>query len=126
SYPGIPAFFQGEFAFLFLARRGGGTHGIDAAIHAYVADLHFVRDAAEGDDGPVLKFKRRDDAQLLHRPRQVADHEAASGAPERFAFRQAANVAQAFGHDAQAWVKYQCTSASLNRKSGKSPREVDE
>jgi hypothetical protein len=27
---------------------------------------------------------------------------------ERFAFRQAANVAQAFGHDAQAWVKYQC------------------
>ena len=39
-------------------------------------------DAAEGGDGPVLKFKRRDDAQLLHRPRQVADDEAASGAPE--------------------------------------------
>ena len=56
--------------------------------------------AAEGDDGPVLKFKWRDDAQLLHRPRQVADDEAASGAPERFAFRQRANVAQAFGHDA--------------------------
>jgi len=34
--------------------------GEDAAIHAHVADLHFVRDAAEGDDGPVLKFKRRD------------------------------------------------------------------
>ena len=48
---------------------------------AHVADLHLVRDAAEGDDGPVLKFKRRDDAQLLHRPRQVADDEAASGAP---------------------------------------------
>ena len=32
--------------------------GIDAAIHAHVADLHLVRDAAEGDDGPVLKFKR--------------------------------------------------------------------
>jgi hypothetical protein len=28
----------------------------DAANHAHVADLHFVRDAAEGDDGPVLKF----------------------------------------------------------------------
>jgi hypothetical protein len=28
------------------------------------------------------------------------DDEAASGAPERFAFRQRANVAQAFGHDA--------------------------
>ena len=56
--------------------------------------------ATEGDDGPVLKFKRRDDAQLLHRPRQVADDEAASGAPERFAFGQRANVAQAFGHDA--------------------------
>jgi hypothetical protein len=39
---------------------------------------------------------------------QVADDEAASGAPERFAFRQRANVAQAFGHDAQAWAKYQC------------------
>jgi hypothetical protein len=26
---------------------------------AHVAHLHFVRDAAEGDDGPVLKFKRR-------------------------------------------------------------------
>jgi hypothetical protein len=62
--------------------------------------LHLVGDAAEGDDGPVLKFKRRDDAQLLHRPRQVADDEAASGTPEWFAFRQGANVAQAFGHDA--------------------------
>ena len=29
-----------------------------------------------------------------------AHDEAASGAPERFAFRQRANVAQAFGHDA--------------------------
>ena len=27
-----------------------------------------------------------------------------------FAFRQTANVAQAFGHDAQAWAKYQCQS----------------
>ena len=42
--------------------------------------------------------------------RQVADDAAASGAPERFAFRQRANVAQAFGHDAQAWAKYQCPS----------------
>ena len=41
---------------------------------------------------------------------QVADDEAASGAPERFAFRQGANVAQAFGHDALAWAKYQCPS----------------
>src|ERR1017187_136966 len=64
----------------------------------HVADLHLVREAAKGDD-----------AQLLHRPRQVADDEAASGAPERFAFRQGANVAQAFGHDAQAWAKYQCS-----------------
>jgi hypothetical protein len=31
---------------------------------------------------------------------EVADDEAASGLPERFAFRQAANGAQAFGHDA--------------------------
>jgi hypothetical protein len=26
------------------------------AIHAHVADLHLVGDAAEGDDGPVLNF----------------------------------------------------------------------
>lgn len=45
-------------------------------------------------------YWRRDDAQLLHRPRQVADDEAASGTPELFAFRQRANVALAFGHDA--------------------------
>ena len=80
---------------------------LSMAIHAQVADLHLVREAAKGDDGPVLKFKRRDDAQLLHRPRQIADDEAASSAPEWFPFRQTANVAQAFGHDAQAWAKYQ-------------------
>jgi hypothetical protein len=45
--------------------------------------LSVVRDAAEGDDGPVLKFKRRNDVQLLHRLRQVADDEAASRFPER-------------------------------------------
>src|ERR1019366_1849136 len=104
----IPAFFQAEFAFLLLARGGAGGDGEDAAIHAHVAHLHLVGDAAEGDDGPVLKFKWRDDAQFLHRPRQVADDEAASGLPGRFAFRQGANVAQAFGHDALAWAKYQC------------------
>ena len=41
-------------------------------------------------------------AGLLSKTGQVADDEAASGAPERFAFRQRANAAQAFGHDAQA------------------------
>src|ERR1035441_4145256 len=68
--------------------RGAGGDGEDAAIHAHVAHLHLVRNAAKGDDGPVLKFKRRDDAQLLHRPRQFADDEAASGLSGRFAFRQ--------------------------------------
>ena len=52
---GIPAFFQAEFAFLLFARRGTGGDGEDAAIHAHVAHLHFVGDAAEGDDGPVVK-----------------------------------------------------------------------
>ena len=47
---GIPAFFQAEFAVLLLARRGAGRDGEDAAIHAHVADLHLVGDAAEGDD----------------------------------------------------------------------------
>jgi len=58
---GIPAFFQAEFACLLLARRGAGGEGEDAAIHAHVAHLHLVQDAAEGDDGPILKFKRRDE-----------------------------------------------------------------
>src|ERR1039457_3447705 len=35
-----------EFAILFLARRGAGGAGKDAAIHAHVAHLHLVRDAA--------------------------------------------------------------------------------
>ena len=65
---GIPAFFQAEFAFLLLARRGAGGHGEDAAIYAHVADLHLVRDAAEGDDRPVLKFSmsrsRREEALI--------------------------------------------------------------
>jgi hypothetical protein len=39
-------------------------------------------------------------AGLFSKTGQIADDEAASGAPERFAFRQGANVAQAFGHDA--------------------------
>jgi len=50
---GIPAFFQTEFTFLLLARGGAGGDGEDAVAH--VADLHLVGDAAEGDDGPVLK-----------------------------------------------------------------------
>jgi hypothetical protein len=56
NWMGIPAFFQAEFAFLLLARRGAGGDGEDAAIHTHVAHLHLVGDAAEGDDGPVLKF----------------------------------------------------------------------
>jgi hypothetical protein len=39
------------------------------------------------------------------RPWQFADDEAASDAPERFAFRQRANVAQAFGHDAAGFAE---------------------
>src|ERR1019366_4714192 len=75
---GIPVFFQAEFAFLMLARRGAGGDGEDAAIHTHVAQLHLVRDAAKGDDGPVLKFKRQDDAQLLDRP---FDHSSVPSVP---------------------------------------------
>jgi len=52
-----------------------------AAVDAHVADLHLVRDAAQRDDGPVLKFKRRISAELLNRPRQVAQDEAPPGPP---------------------------------------------
>jgi hypothetical protein len=51
---GIPAFFQGEIA--FLERRRFRADGEDATINALVADLCFVFDAAEGDDGPILNF----------------------------------------------------------------------
>ena len=51
----IPSLFQREFIMAFPARDGAGGDGIDASVHAHVADLDFVRDAAEGDDGPVLK-----------------------------------------------------------------------
>ena len=61
---GIPAFFQAEFSFLLLARGRAGGDGEGAAIHAHVADLHLVRDAAEGADGPVLKFNIQDFAGL--------------------------------------------------------------
>jgi hypothetical protein len=44
----------------------------------------------------------------------ITDDETASGFPERFVFRQVSNVAQAFGHDAQAWAKYQCQSRRAN------------
>jgi hypothetical protein len=90
-----------------------------AIFKIHVADLHLVRDAAEGDDGGVRPSPAAAMSQLLHAPvnpmtaclgmflrpgtgalRQVADDEAASSAPERFAFRQRANVAQALGHDA--------------------------
>ena len=40
------------------ARRRSGN-GEDATIDAHVAHLHPVRDAAEGDHGPVLKFEGR-------------------------------------------------------------------
>ncbi len=81
----------------FFGHRG---HGVDAAVDAHVADLGFVGDAAEGDDGPVLEFERRDVAQLFLGPRQVADDEAAPDLARAFRLRAAANVAQALGHDA--------------------------
>ena len=39
-------------------------------------------------------------AGLFSKTCQCADDEAASGAPEWFAFGKAADIAQAFGHDA--------------------------
>src|SRR5208282_616396 len=93
----IPAFLQTKFA--FLQRHRFSTDGENAAINSKIADFGFVRDAAEGDDGPVLKFKRRNFAQLGFRPRQVAHDEAASDFPEFLVFRQTADIAESFGHD---------------------------
>jgi hypothetical protein len=50
------------------------------------------------------------DAQLLDRPRQGADDEAASGFPERFAFRQVQTSRRRLAMTRQAWAKYQCQS----------------
>jgi len=43
-----------------------------------------------------------------------ADDEAASGAPEWFAFRQAANVVQAFGHDAAGMGEFSKGTADVS------------
>jgi hypothetical protein len=48
------------------------------------------------------------DAQLLDRLRQVADDEAASNAPERFAFRQGQMSRRRLAMTRQAVAKYQC------------------
>ncbi len=95
-----------------------GNHASGDAV-AHVADLHLVGDVpramtAECGRPPAAAMFCRLQAPAnpmtaclttLLRPgtgalRQVADDEAASGASERFAFRQRANVAQASGHDA--------------------------
>src|ERR1039458_2092843 len=41
--------------------RGAGEDGEDAAIHAHVAHLHLVRDAAKGDDG---QFSNSNDGMM--------------------------------------------------------------
>ena len=50
-----------------LVERGDGE---DAAVDAHVADLRFVGDAAQGDDGPVLELEGRELPQLA--PRSTA------------------------------------------------------
>jgi hypothetical protein len=66
-------------------------------------------------------YWRRDDSQLLHGPPQVADEEAASGTPERFAFRQRANLAQTFCHDAAGgWPNINANPLRLNFRAATS------
>ena len=58
---GIPVVHEVELAgVLRRASSARPTTGEDAAVDAHVADLRLVRDAAEGDDGPVLELERRD------------------------------------------------------------------
>jgi hypothetical protein len=51
-----------------------------------VAHLGLVGHAAEGDDGPVLKLKRRNLSQLVLGPRQVADDKAWPMPPDTLPF----------------------------------------
>jgi hypothetical protein len=46
--------------------------------------------------------------------RQVEDDEAASGLPERFAFRQVQTPRRRLAMTRQAWAKYQCQSTGVN------------
>src|ERR1039458_6086283 len=94
----IPAFVQGQF--IRFRADGFGPDREDAAINAHVADLGFVRDAAQGDDGPVLELEWRDGAGLLHRSKEVAHDEPAPDSPKLFALGQPANilVAQSLRH----------------------------
>ena len=97
---GKPDVHEVEFAggvAAFLRHRG---ERVDFAVDAHVADLGFVGDAAERDDGPVLELERRDFAELLFGPWQIADDEAAPDLPELFVFVEFADVAQALRHDA--------------------------
>jgi hypothetical protein len=66
--------------------RPGGTMEDVRRIPMSLQDIDFIGDAP--------------DTMCLANFRLSLWDEAASGAPERFAFRQAANIAQAFGHDA--------------------------
>ena len=79
---------------------GLGAYREYAAVHAHVANLHFVGDAAQRDDGPVLELERRKGAELFNRPRQIADNERVGlmGLPSRLALLHAANIPQPLGH----------------------------
>src|ERR1017187_3443276 len=68
-----------------------GRDGEDTSINALVADLRLVLPAAQRDDRPVLELERRNGAQLLLAPRQVAHDEPAANGPKVFIFRQPTN-----------------------------------
>jgi len=58
--------------------------------------------------------------------RPAADDEAASSAPKRFAFRQGANGAQAFGHDAAGGglQKQQAANSAGSQRTRKAARRL--
>jgi hypothetical protein len=78
---------------------------IGMVIPAHVAHLHLVRDVpmamtaqfSNSTGGMTRSFSTVHVRSRTTKPR-----------PARLAFRQRANVAPAFGHDALAWAKYLC------------------
>jgi len=65
AWKAVPHLFQRaakrrRFTFLRRLFFGQRRNGEDTPVDAAIADLGLVRNAAEGDDGPVFKLERRD------------------------------------------------------------------
>jgi hypothetical protein len=76
------------------------SHRVNFPINSHVPDLNRVRNAAQGNDRPVLKLERRKLSQFCDGPWQVANDKSATQPPQLFIFAHIAYIAKSFCHDA--------------------------